>query len=569
MNTIKGTPISPGISIGKAFIKKTAAINIFPDKNKDVTEEKERFYKAKSLAIKQLEDVYNKLLGSKDKQEASIFLAHIEMINDIELNNGVEAVVDEKGCNAEWAVKTVCDNIIKAFEDINDEYMKERAIDVKDIRDRIIRILQGDEYYHSLVLEEPSIIVTDELKPSDTAEMSPDLILGIICESGGVTSHAAIIARTLGIPFVVYSQILKQVKHGQMLAFDGDTGFIEIEVDEYIYNNYFSKQEAFLQSQLQLEKQRGKKSVTKDGYEIILAGNIGAPEDAEKVLQQDGHSIGLFRTEFLYMNRNTPPEEEEQFTAYKKTVEKMHGNPVIIRTLDIGGDKEVDYLNIPKEDNPFLGYRAIRLCLDRVSFWKVQLRALLRASAFGNIHIMFPLIASLDELMRAKQMLVNVKAELRSEGVAFNVNIPVGMMIETPAAALMSDVFAKEVDFFSIGTNDLIQYTMAVDRMNRKVANLYSQYDPAVLRLIKMIVDNAHENDIRVGICGEAAADLALLPVWVGMELDELSMAPVSILKIREQIRELSRTDCVTLVDKILVRKTAKEIEQTLISSQS
>jgi len=295
-----------------------------------------------------------------------------------------------------------------------------------------------------------------------------------------------------------------------------------------------------------------------------LAGNIGAPEDADKVIKQDGHSIGLFRTEFLYMNRGNAPTEEEQFAAYKEVAEKMQDNPVVIRTLDIGGDKEVDYLKIPKEENPFLGYRAIRLCLDNIPFWKVQLRALLRASVFGNIHIMFPMIISMDELLQAKQILEEVKKELKSEGIAFNETIPVGMMMETPAAALMADVFAKEVDFFSIGTNDLIQYTMAVDRMNSKVAHLYSQYDPAVLRFIKKIVESAHENGIWVGICGEAAADKTLLPFWVGLGLDELSMSPVSILQIREQIQGLSKVSCEELVNKTLLLKTAKEVEETL-----
>lgn len=368
----------------------------------------------------------------------------------------------------------------------------------------------------------------------------------------------------LGIPFCICPQITSLVKNGQLLAFDGEAGTIELEVTEAILQDYGRKLEDYREKMLQLEQLKGTKSITVDGYEILLAGNIGAPEDADRVLQQDGHSIGLFRTEFLYMNRDDFPHEEEQFAAYKKVAEKMQNNPVIIRTLDIGGDKEVDYLKIPKEENPFLGYRAIRLCLDRVPFWKVQLRALLRASVFGNIHIMFPMIVSMEELRQAKEILEEVKAELKSEGIAFNENIPVGMMMETPAAALMADVFAKEVDFFSIGTNDLIQYTMAVDRMNGKVAHLYSQYDPAVLRFIKRIVDSAHENGIWAGICGEAAADKALLPLWIGLGLDELSMSPGSILRIKGQIQGLTKSACEGLVEKTFTLKTAKEVEETL-----
>ncbi len=564
MNTIKGAPISPGIAIGKVFLKKTASKEISYAKAENAEEEKKRFREARTLAVKQVEEIYNDMLQSKGEQEASIFSAHIEMLNDTEFITGVESVLDDSGCSSEWAVKTVRDNLVEIFESMDDAYMRERAMDIKDISGRVIRILSGNENENSLNLTEPAIVVSDDLAPSDTARMNPELVLGIINETGGPTSHAAIIARMLGIPFAVCPQITSLVKNGQLLAFDGEEGTIEPEVNEEILKEYGRRQEAFNQKKLQLEKLRGTKSITTDGYEILLAGNIGVPEDADMVLKQDGHSIGLFRTEFLYMNRNNPPEEEEQFAAYKEVAEKMQNNPVIIRTLDIGGDKEVDYLKIPKEENPFLGYRAIRLCLDRVSFWKVQLRALLRASVFGNIHIMFPMIVSMDELLQAKQILEEVKAELRSEGIAFNENIPAGMMMETPAAALMADVFAKEVDFFSIGTNDLIQYTMAVDRMNGKVARLYSQYDPAVLRLIKKVVESAHENGIWAGICGEAAADNALLPLWVGLGLDELSMSPGSILRTRERIQGLSKTACEKLAENILSLKTAGEIEAVL-----
>lgn len=564
MNTIKGTPVSPGIAIGKVYLKKAHSSEISFTKAENIEEETKRFLVSRNLAVKQVEEIYHEMLRSKGEQEAAIFLAHIEMLNDMEFVNGVENVLNELGCISEWAVKAVRDNFVEIFESMDDDYMRERAMDIKDISDRIIRILKGNESEHTLNLTEPSIIISDDLTPSDTAQMNPELVLGIINETGGPTSHASIIARMLGLPLCICPQITSLVKNGQMLAFDGEEGNIELEVTEQILKAYESKQKYFHQKRLQLEKLRGTKSITMDEHEILLAGNISTPEDADKVLQHDGHSIGLFRTEFLYMNRDNPPNEKEQFTAYKKVTEKMQGNPVIIRTLDIGGDKALDYLKIPKEENPFLGYRAIRLCLNHVPFWKVQLRALLRASAFGNIHIMFPMIVSMEELIQAKQILAEVKEELRSKGELFNENIPIGMMMETPAAALMADVFAKEVDFFSIGTNDLIQYTMAVDRINEKVAHLYSQYNPAVLHLIKKIVNSAHKNGIWVGICGEAAADKPLLPFWVGLGLDELSMSPSSILHIKAHIQKLSKASCEELAQKVLSLKTAKEVEEIL-----
>jgi phosphotransferase system enzyme I (PtsI) len=564
MKTLKGTPISSGIAIGNVFVKNADTKEIVFTEAANTDEEKQRFNNSRNLAINQVEEIYEEMLQTKGEEEASIFAAHIEMLNDMEFISGVESAIKASGCNAEWAVKTVRDNFVEMFEALDDEYMRERAMDIKDISNRVIQILNGKDSKDSFRFQEPVIVVAGDLAPSDTAQMDPDFVLGIINETGGPTSHAAIIARMLGIPFVVCPAVTSQVKMGQLLAFDGETGNIELEVTGQVRKEYEAKQEAFRLKKGQLEKLRGTKAITVDGYEVTLAGNIGAPSDADKVLQQDGSSIGLFRTEFLYMNRNAAPDEEEQFAAYKEVAQKMEGNPVIIRTLDIGGDKEVSYLDIKKEDNPFLGYRAIRLCLDRISFWKVQLRALLRASVFGNIHIMYPMIVSMEELYQAKKILEEVKAELRNEGIAFNETIPVGMMMETPAAALMADIFAQEVDFFSIGTNDLIQYTMAVDRMNGRVAHLYSQYDPAVLRFIKRIVESAHQNGILAGICGEAAADEKLLPFWVGLGVDELSMSPVSILDIRGRIQGLVKSDCEDSVTKILALKTAGEIEEYL-----
>ncbi|MFV0344326.1 MAG: phosphoenolpyruvate--protein phosphotransferase [Anaerocolumna sp.] len=569
MKTIKGAPISPGIAIGKVYLKKAVDIEISFTKTENTDAEKKRFQDSLSLAVEQVDEIYNEMLRTKGEEEASIFLAHIEMLNDTEFSGGVEEVMEKSGCNAEWAVKMVRDNFVEIFESMDDAYMKERAMDIKDISGRVIRLLQGIDKEDFGRVREPVIIVSQDLTPSDTAQMNPEFVLGIINETGGATSHAAIIARMLGIPFCICPQITTLVEDGQQIAFNGEDGSIVLDMTEDILLDYEKKQEKFRFNKLALEKLRGTKSVTVDGKEILLAGNIGAPEEVHRVLQQDGHSIGLFRTEFLYMNRVDSPNEEEQFAAYKLVAENMQDNPVVIRTLDIGGDKEVDYLKIPKEENPFLGYRAIRLCLDRVELWKVQLRAILRASVYGNVHIMFPMIVSFEELLKAKKILEEVKEELRIKGITFKENVPVGMMMETPAAALMADVFAKEVDFFSIGTNDLIQYTMAVDRMNGRVAHLYSQYDPAVLRFIKIIVDSAHQNGIWAGICGEAAADKTLLPIWVGMGLDELSMSPGSILEIRGQIQGLHQSACEELVEKVLHLRSAKEVEELLISKDS
>jgi phosphotransferase system enzyme I (PtsI) len=560
--SIKGMPISSGIAIGKAFVVKQDSSTLKRTEGCNKEMEKNRFHDARQKAIEQVETIYEQMAKSKGEEEAEIFIAQIEMLKDRDFIRRTETVIEELGCNAEWAVKKAQDDIVEIFEAMDNDYMRERALDIKDISGRVIRILQGHE--NALSFKEPVIMIAHELTPSDTVQMNPDLVLGIINEAGGSTSHAAIIARMLGIPFIVSPQIVSLIQPGQIIAMDGDEGRIELLVDDAVLEEYGTKQKAYKEMLIRLEQLKGTKSVTKDGFEIQLAGNIGSPKDIDRVLQQDAHSIGLFRTEFLYMNRKEAPQEEEQFAVYKEVAERMQGNPVVIRTLDIGGDKQVDYLNIPKEDNPFLGFRAIRLCLSRKSLWKVQLRALLRASAFGHIHIMFPMIASMDELSQAKELLEETKAELRGEGIAFKENIPVGMMMETPAAAVMADVFAKEVDFFSIGTNDLVQYTMATDRMNTQVAHLYSPYDPAVIRLIKKIADSSHENNIWTGICGEAAADKKLIPLWVALKIEELSMSPDSVLKVRGYMQKLSSDSCEKLLDKVLELRTAREVEAAL-----
>ncbi|MDF2878555.1 MAG: ptsP [Clostridia bacterium] len=564
MGAWQGTPISPGIAIGKVIVKKALNAQIELIKNKEPQHERERFHAARSKAIEEVKGIYNQMLQTKGEKEAEIFMAHITMLEDMELIEGVEREIDDLMCNAEWALDAVAGSFIAIFEGMEDAYMKERALDIKDISSRIQRHLSGQGDLNIFKLKEPAIIAADDLTPSDTAQLDPELVLGIINEGGGATSHAAIIARMMGVPLVVYPNITSLVMNGQMLVFDGDKGTIELEPKEEVLKAYREKRKNLLERKIQLEKLKGTKTVTRDSFQVELAGNIGMPKDVKIALEQDAEAIGLFRTEFLYMSRDDFPNEEEQFLAYKEVLEKMQNRPVVIRTLDIGGDKELDYLQIPKEMNPFLGCRAIRFCLKKTELWKVQLRALLRASSYGNLRIMLPMIAAMEELIEAKGILEEVKAELRNEHIPFNESVQVGMMMETPAAAVMADVFAKEVDFFSIGTNDLIQYTIAVDRMNTEVAHLYSPYQPAVLRLIKKIVDSAHEAGIWAGMCGEAAADRKLLPLWIGMGLDELSMSPPSILQTRESIQKLSHEEGKKLVDEILLLKTAQEIENRL-----
>ncbi len=564
MISIQGTPISPGIAIGKVVVKGNAKHDIQFIQGKNPNDEKRRFNDARLKAIKEVNKIYQEMNETKSANEAQIFAAHITMLEDTELIDGVEAVIDEHSCNAEWALQHVANYFIGIFEEMQDDYMKERALDIKDITRRIQRALSGEEDFNFLDLKEPAIILADDLTPSDTAQMNPSLVLGIINEIGGPTSHAAIIARMLGIPLIVSPNITSVISYGQEIVFDGSTGVIYVEPTEECIKKYEEKQKELADKRAALEKLKGTKSITQDGFKVELAGNIGAPKDVKMVLEQDGEGVGLFRTEFLYMEREDFPTEEEQFEAYKEVLVKMEGRPVVIRTLDIGGDKELDYLEIPKEMNPFLGCRAIRFCLTKPELWKVQLKALLRASIYGELRIMIPMIADMEELYEAKTIIEEAKRELREQNIAFNEKIPVGMMMETPAAAVMADLFAQEVDFFSIGTNDLIQYTIAVDRMNTEVSHLYSPYQPAVIRLIKNIVDSAHRAGIWAGMCGEAAADKNLLPVWIGLGIDELSMSARSILETREYIQKLSQKNCIDLVQEVLLLKTKQLIEERL-----
>jgi phosphotransferase system enzyme I (PtsI) len=560
---IKGIAASPGIAIGKVLIKKDPEIKIEKKVVEDVEKEIRRLDEAREIAKEQINNLYEHTLKTIGEEEARIFEAHGMILDDPEFFGQVEGKIKSGKVNAEYALKEVTETFVQIFESMDNEYMRERAADIKDVSGRIARILLGVELTDLSRLQEEVIIVAEDLTPSDTAQMDKEKVLGFITEIGGKTAHSAIMARTLEIPAVVGVEgITEKVQDNDLVIFDGEEGTVIINPSEEKIKEYKNKKEEYERFRERLKELKGAKSITKDGFEVELVANIGTPKDVDGVVRNDGEGVGLFRTEFLYMDREDLPTEEEQFEAYKEVAERLEGKPVVIRTLDIGGDKDLPYLELPKEMNPFLGYRAIRLCLDRKDIFKTQLRALLRASAYGNIKIMFPMISSIEELRQAKEVLEEVKEELREENINFNEEIEVGMMIEIPAAAIMSDLFAREVDFFSIGTNDLLQYTTAVDRGNRQISHLYNQFHPALLRLVKTVIDNGHKEGIWVGMCGEVAGDPKLIPILIGMGLDEFSMSPISILKARWIIKNLSREEMVEMANKVINLPTAEDVER-------
>lgn len=565
---MEGIGVSPGIVIGKVLLKEEKQIII---EKKDIIsyeEEIQRFKMAIENSKSEIQDIYNNVLKNIGESEASIFEAHLMILEDPEMLEQIEKKIEDNKVNAEWALKEISEMFISIFEDMDNEYMKERAADIKDVTSRLMKKLMNIEEVNFSKLANEVIIVAHDLTPSDTSQIDKKKVLGFITEIGGRTSHSAIMARTLEIPAIVaVKDITRKVENGDLIVFDGEEGLIYINPEEQIVKLYEHKKAEYNKAQKQLNLLIGKESITTDGITVELAANIGTPKDLESVINNDGEGIGLFRSEFLYMDRKTAPSEEEQYIAYKEVAEKMKNKPVVIRTLDVGGDKELDYLNLPKEMNPFLGYRAIRVCLDKVDIFKTQLRAILRASAYGNIKIMFPMISSIEELRAAKAILQEVRNELNKENIAFNENLEVGIMIEIPAAAIISDLLAKEVDFFSIGTNDLIQYTTAVDRMNEKVAHLYNPFHPALLRLVKMVIDNAHKENKWVGMCGEVAGDPKLIPILIGMGLDEFSMSPISILKAREIIRSISQETMRGLAQQVINLPTAEEVEKFIEKS--
>lgn len=560
----KGTSASSGIGIGKVAIIEEAELVINKESVTDTGAERERFKAALSQAAKDTEALAADLATRVGEKEAEILNGHLMLLSDPMLIGEIENTISGESVCSEFAVETICNMYSDMFASMEDELMQQRATDMKDIKTRIQKILLGVDSVDIASLPAGSVILSKDLTPSMTAGINPANVTGIVTELGGKTSHSAILARALEIPAVVaVADILRAAANGDDIVLDGSEGTVILNPDEEVRAEYAVKRDGFLREKKELEQYIGKPSVTRDGVTVELVANIGKPEDVDKVLQYDGEGVGLFRTEFLFMDRTSMPTEEEQFEAYKKVAAALNGKPVIIRTLDIGGDKEIPYMGLKKDENPFLGYRAIRFCLDRKEdVYKPQLRALLRASAYGNIKIMIPLVTCIDEYREAKALIEELKSELETAGVAYNKDIQVGIMVETAAASLIADLFAKEADFFSIGTNDLTQYTMSVDRGNEKIAYLYSTFHPAVLRSIKHIIECGRREGIMVGMCGEAASDPMMIPLLLAFGLNEFSMSASAILRARKMITNYSVKELQAVADKAMSFATTKEVEE-------
>jgi len=561
---MRGTGASSGIGIGKAVVvrdEKPEVVQVsISDKDKEVKRFEDVLAKITEATMEMAASLANKVGG----KEAEILNGHVLLLSDPMLSEEIKQKIQNELVNAEFAVDGVYDMYAGMFASMDDELMQQRATDMKDLKVRILKGLLGMADVDVARLPEGSILVAEDLTPSMTAGLNPQTVCGIVTELGGRTSHSAILSRALEIPAVVaISGLLDNIHDGDTVCFDGDKGEVVINPDADTLAEYEKKKEAYLLEKKELENYKGKPSVTKDGRKVEIVANIGKPEDAQRALEYDAEGVGLFRTEFLFMDRENAPTEEEQFEAYKKVATLMKDKPVIIRTLDIGGDKEIPYLGIEQDENPFLGYRAIRLCLDRKEdLYRPQLRALLRASAFGDIRIMIPLITCVDEIREAKALIREIMEDLDRENIAYNKNIQVGIMVETAASSIMADVFAKEVDFFSIGTNDLTQYTMCVDRGNAKVSYLYSPLNPAVLRSLKRVITSAKEAGIMVGMCGEAAADPLLIPLLLVWGLDEFSMSASSILKSRKLVTNSSIADLEKIEKEVMKFTTEKEVRE-------
>ena len=567
---MKGTSASAGIGIGKAAIVEETELVIKKETISDAAAEKERFQAALKQAMEETEALAKDLATRVGEKEAEILNGHLMLLSDPMLTGEIENTIAGENACSEYAIENVCNMYADMFASMGDELMQQRATDMRDIKTRMQKILLGVSSVDIASLPAGSVIVAKDLTPSMTAGINPANVCGIVTELGGKTSHSAILARALEIPAVVAVEgFLNSVKYGDTVVLDGSESVVFVNPEEAVTAEYEAKRTAYLKEKKELDQYIGKPTVTKDGVTIELVANIGKPEDVDKVLQYDAEGIGLFRTEFLFMDRNSMPTEDEQFEAYQKVAIAMNGKPVIIRTLDIGGDKEIPYMGLKKDENPFLGYRAIRFCLDRrEDVYRPQLRALLRASAFGNIKIMVPMVTCLEEFREAKAMIEEIKAELDSRGIAYKKDIQVGIMVETAAASLMADAFAKEVDFFSIGTNDLTQYTMSVDRGNDKVSYLYSPLNPAVLRSIRHIIQCGRKEGIMVGMCGEAASDPLMIPLLLAFGLNEFSMSASAVLNARKLITGYSIAELQAIADKAMSFVTAGEVEAYMREQQ-
>lgn len=556
-----GKGISEGIGLGKAIILKENGLKIEKQKIENISAEKQQIYDA----VKEVESEIEKLIKNIDGTEKEIMQAYLMILQDPSLIQETIKIIEQEKCNSAYAVENGLNQIIKTFEEMDDPYMAARSRDIEDMKKRILAKLLKIEEIDLSKLPENTILVAKELSTSDSAKMNLKNISGIITEIGGVNSHMAIIARTNEIPAIVgIRHIFENIKENDFIALNGATGEIFLNPTQEKIEELTKNQENIKQEKQELEKYKNKKAITKDGHQVELLANIGGPQDIQIVIDNTAEGVGLLRSEFLYMDAKDFPSEEEQFEAYKKIAESLENKRLVIRTLDIGGDKDLKYMKLPKEENPFLGYRAIRIYLDNVDLFKVQLRAILRASSYGNVAIMLPMISSIEELRKSKEIIEEVKQELKTKNIKFNENIEVGIMVEIPSSAVMADEFAKECDFFSIGTNDLIQYTIAVERGNEKLVNLYSHFNPAVIHLIKSAIDGAHKNGILCGMCGEAAGDVKFIPLLVGLGLDEFSMNANKILKARKLIIDLNFKECKELANKVLKLESTEEVKRIL-----
>ena len=535
MEKFEGKSILKGVAIGKIHYYSKGEQVVQRVSVEDTAAELQRFEKAKETALEQLHELYDKALKEVGEVNAAIFDVHAMMLEDDDFNDSIRNTIESQKVNAEYAVATTGDNFAKMFEEMDDEYFRARSADIKDIAERVVSVLQGAAAKNALG-DEPVILAAKDLAPSETVQMDKTKLLGFVTEFGSSNSHTAILARTMNIPALIGIPVDESLE-GRTAVIDGVTATLILDPDEETLKLYREKKQEEEHQRELLQTLKGKEDVTLDGKHIRLYANIGSVGDTAKVLANDADGIGLFRSEFLYLEKSDYPTEEEQFQAYKTVAQNMAGKKVIIRTLDIGADKQVDYFHLDHEDNPAMGYRAIRICLDRQEIFRTQLRAILRASAYGNIGIMYPMIISVDEVRKCKEILNEVRQELADQGIPVG-EIEQGIMIETPAAAMISDLLAEEVDFFSIGTNDLTQYTLAIDRQNAKLDSIYDSHHPAVLRMIRMVVENGHKSGCWVGICGELGADTTLTGEFLRMGIDELSVTPASVLPIRKIIRE-------------------------------
>ncbi|GAB2544588.1 phosphoenolpyruvate--protein phosphotransferase [Gracilibacillus alcaliphilus] len=562
MAPLTGIAASNGIAIAKAYKLAIPDLSFEKTKVDHPDQEIERLTSALAISSSELEKIKKHARASLGDEHAEIFSAHLLVLSDPELIDPIKDKIQNEKVNAEFALDETAQMFIQMFESMDNEYMRERAADIKDVTKRVMAHLLGVTFPNPALIDEEVIVIAEDLTPSDTAQLNKQFVQGFTTNIGGRTSHSAIMARSLEIPAVVGTKnVTEQVNKGDVIIVDGIHGEVIINPTEDEIKFYQQKQEEFEQQKNEWAKLKDEPSVTKDGTHVELVANIGTPEDVSGVLNNGGEGVGLYRTEFLYMGKNELPTEDEQFEAYKSVLEQMKDKPVVVRTLDIGGDKELTYLELPKEMNPFLGYRAIRLCLERDDIFRTQLRALLRASTYGNLKIMFPMIATLDEFRQAKAILLEEKDNLVQAGTAVSDDIEIGIMVEIPSTAVIARQFAKEVDFFSIGTNDLIQYTLAADRMNERVSYLYQPYHPAILNLVHNVIEAAHAEGKWAGMCGEMAGDSIAIPILLGLGLDEFSMSATSILPARTQIKHLSKEELASYKDQLLSMNTADEVE--------